>query len=110
MMIKMTDAELKELCISIVLWNDWTKIMNAIWRQARRVDPKNVINNGENAIVWNRPKDVKWTITCQFVNNKYLQVEVDRNGTSMLEVRNLGNPEIAASTAVLFISLHIGQT
>lgn len=86
--MELSKEELKELGITKELWNEWTKIMNALWSAASKIDPNNVINDGENSIIWQTHLNVKWKISCCFINKSWLRIEVSKNEKEILTLRH----------------------
>lgn len=90
----MTDDELNELNISRELWNYWREIMNALWQSLAAIDPANTKNDGENGIVVKSFKGQYWKVHCNFVNKKFLQVEAELEGETILQIRFTNNPYV----------------
>lgn len=85
--MELTKEELKELGITSELWNEWQHVMNALWNAARKVDPNNVFNDGENSIIWRTHLNATWKIGCMFINKTYLRVDVSKNDVEILTIR-----------------------
>ena len=89
--MELSKEELKELGISKELWNDWKKVMNALWTATNSIDPNNVVNDGENSIVWQPYMNAKWKISCNFINNSWLRIDASKNDKDILTIRYDGD-------------------
>lgn len=82
-----TDTELEDLGISRDLWEDWYLILNFLWVGSQKSYPTQA-TMGENEILIDN-----FSITANFVNSGYVEVELSRDQDVFLVVRYENNPE-----------------